>query len=253
MIIAKSWHKGDYFYLLLLPPSGHIMYNSFMQSDQNGGDPQQPSTGFVFHPGDSPTVPQEQVSTNPPVSPLTGQPAATHQPVLTPEQTNLPPQPSNSKSSPEDEDISWTASEFIAHQKSFGWYLGLGLAAASLAVVVYILTRDKVSSVMIIIVACVFGVFALKKPRVLQYIVDDRGITIGQKHYSFSLFKSFSVVEDGAAHSLILMPLQRFMPTISVYYSVGDEQKILVKIADFLPFEEHAQDFVDRIMRKIRF
>ncbi|WP_206780514.1 hypothetical protein, partial [Microbacterium sp. AISO3] len=73
----------------------------------------------------------------------------------------------------------WTASEYIAHDRGPSWYVGLGFCAILLAGLVYLLTRDYISSGMIIIVAGVFGVFAVKKPRVLEYSIDDRGLTIG--------------------------------------------------------------------------
>jgi hypothetical protein len=60
-------------------------------------------------------------------------------------------------------------------------------------------------------------------------------------------------MQEGALRALTFMPMRRFMPIISVYYSGEDEDKILQKIADFLPFEEHQQDAIERLMQKIRF
>ena len=237
------------------------MYNTLMQSDQNDEQQPVPATGFVFHPGDTLEVdhksePTAAIAAAPaPESPkpVAQAPAVPVPPTPVTPQTQPPLQQPQPAAHQDDSQVSWTASEFIAHQKGFEWYLGLGLGGILLAAVVFLLTRDFVSSGMIIVVALAFGVFAVKKPRVLQYIVDDNGITIGQKHYVFSMFKSFSVIDDDAAHSLLLMPMQRFMPSISVYYAPEDEEKILTKIADFLPFEERTQDVVDRIMRRIRF
>jgi hypothetical protein len=49
------------------------------------------------------------------------------------------------------------------------------------------------------------------------------------------------------------MPLQRFMPPISVYYEPKDEAEILGVIGAYLPNEELRNDYVERLMRKIRF
>lgn len=239
------------------------MYNTLMQPDQNDEQQPVPASGFVFHPDDTLKVDHKPEPAIPQATPTIEQP----RPETPPQSPSVPqspvqpvtpqPQPTSwQQTAPDPDDdsqVSWTASEFIAHQKGFEWYLGLGLGAILLAALVYIFTRDYVSSGMIVIVALAFGIFAVKKPRVLQYTLDDDGMTIGQKHYAFSMFKSFSVIDDGAAHALLLMPMQRFMPSISVYYAPDDEEKILTKIADFLPFEEHSQDVVDRVMRRIRF
>lgn len=234
------------------------MYNTLMQSDENSEQQPVPATGFVFHPGDTLEVDHKSQPAAMPSVTRT-EPAAT---VEQPKEVSAAPLASAPTSQPaqyqspdphDDAPVTWTASEFIAHQKGFEWYLGLALGSMLLASVVYAFTRDFVSSGMIIVVAIAFWAFAVKKPRVLQYVVDDNGITMGQKHYAFSMFKSFSIVDDGAAHSLLLMPMQRFMPSLSIYYALEDEERILSKVADHLPFEERNQDIIDRTMRRIRF
>src|SRR6185312_239211 len=45
----------------------------------------------------------------------------------------------------DDRAITWTASEFIAHAKSFSWYTALGAGAAALAALVFLMTKDPVS------------------------------------------------------------------------------------------------------------
>lgn len=198
-----------------------------MQSDQKQGE--QKEAGWVFRPGDT-------------ASPTTA--ATTPQTAVS--------QQSAPNAMPVD-GVRWSASEFIAHDRNASWYLVLGGGAVATSAIVYLLTRDEISSAMIVIVAILFGVFAGKRPRTLDYTVDNEGITIGPKKYPYGLFKSFSVMEEGALHALSFMPMRRFMPIISVYYSNEDEDKILQKIANFLPFEEHRQDVIDKFMHKIRF
>ena len=61
--------------------------------------------------------------------------------------------------------ISWTASEFIAHSKTSGWFGLLALGAILATVVVWFLTKDIVSIVFILFAAVAFGVFAVRQPR----------------------------------------------------------------------------------------
>jgi len=42
-----------------------------------------------------------------------------------------------SKSKQNAQPVTWTASEFIAHQKTFLWYFGLALTAAVFAAIIY--------------------------------------------------------------------------------------------------------------------
>ncbi|MGZ6004958.1 MAG: hypothetical protein ACXWLH_02300, partial [Candidatus Saccharimonadales bacterium] len=144
--------------------------------------------------------------------PQAQQPAA--QPTAASEPT---PAPAASEPTPpvEDDDsagVSWTASEFIAHAKSGGWYGLLALGTVVVGAGVYFLTGDRVSTVVIAIVAILFGIFAARQPRELQYVVNNKGITIGGKPYPFRGFRSFAIVQEGGVESIWFMPLKRFMP-----------------------------------------
>lgn len=169
-----------------------------------------------------------------------------------PEETNPTSNVPNAASAPHNS-VSWTASEFIAHQKSAGWYGLLMLAALATAGVVYLFTRDFVSTAVVIIVATVFAIIAGRKPRELEYRVDNHGIKIGEKHYPYSTFRSFSVVEEDSLEAIWLMPLKRFMPIITIYFEPADGEKIINTLSEYLPVEHRQPDPVDRLMSRIRF
>jgi hypothetical protein len=151
------------------------------------------------------------------------------------------------------ESVSWTASEFIAHEKSRSWYLGLAVVTVVFASAIYLLTKDIISVVVIIVAALIFGITGSNKPRELQYRLDRSGLTIGAKHYIYEEYKSFSVITEGAFSSINFMPLKRFAPLISIYYHPEDEKKIMSVLSAYLPYEAPRRDAVDSLMRKIRF
>lgn len=148
--------------------------------------------------------------------------------------------------------ISWTASEFIAHSKTASWYVILGTITAVLAVLAYFLA-DIVTSVVVIIVALLFGYMASRKPRELPYTVDEHGIQVDKKIYPYSSFKSFSIIQEEGIESIWLMPLQRFAPGLSIYFAPQEGQKIVNYLGNYLPFEERKLDAVDKLMHRIRF
>jgi hypothetical protein len=141
----------------------------------------------------------------------------------------------------------------VAHEKSAGWYGALLLVTAIITALIYLITRDVISTSVVIIAAIAFAVLAARQPRQLQYRLDGNGITIGQKHLNYGLFKSFSVVPEGAFSSIVFTPLKRFAPLTTIYYAPEDEDKIVSLLTDRLPFEEHRLDAVDNMMRRIRF
>ena len=153
----------------------------------------------------------------------------------------------------EDGGISWTASEFIAHEKSGGWYLRLALVSLFIAGVVVLLTRDKISAVVVLVGAVLFGIVASRQPRQLDYSIDNEGVTIGQKRIPYEQFRSFSVVPEGAFSSIVFMPLKRFATTTTIYFAPGDEERIINLLSDRLPFEEQHHDPIEKLMRRVRF
>ena len=92
-----------------------------------------------------------------------------------------------------------------------------------------------------------------RKPRELEYNVDDGGLTIGGKHYPYNLFRAFTIAEEDHFHSIDFMPLKRFMPVISIYYDPADEDQIAEVLSAHLPLETHKHDPVEKLMRRIRF
>ena len=149
--------------------------------------------------------------------------------------------------------VTWTASEFIAHDKSVGWYLGLAIGTIAFSVLIFLVTRDVVSVVVIVVAAIVFGAYGARQPRQLQYAIDQAGVTIGAKRYTYDQFKSFSVVPEGGFSSISFMPLKRLSPITTIYYAPEDENKIMAVLSGCLPYQEPRRDLVDNLMRRIRF
>jgi hypothetical protein len=118
---------------------------------------------------------------------------------------------------------------------------------------VYFVTRDVVSAVVVVGVGAIFGAFGVRKPQVLEYMIDGTGVHIGQKSYGYDLFKSFSVLEDGGMHSILLMPAHRTGLPITIYYEPKDEATIVEAIGASLPLEAREPAAIDRFMSKIRF
>ncbi len=151
------------------------------------------------------------------------------------------------------DEVTWTASEFIAHSKEPSWYLALGAGAFVLSLLIYWLTGDVVASVVILIGAALFGISASRQPRQLTYGLGKSTLSIGAREYPYKDFRSFSIVDEGAFSSIILMPLKRFSPPLSLYYHPDNERQIVTVLAEHLPLQEHKHDLTESLMRRIRF
>lgn len=202
-----------------------------------------------------PTAPPPSQPSSPPQQAVTLPP--TPEPMPVQPTTTLAQQPdmhaSQFSAAEEDGSIRWTASEFIAHEKSPSWYGALAGVAILAASIIFVLAKDVISSVVVIVCALAFGFYGSRQPRQLQYVVNDHGIGVGERFLPYDTFRSFTVLPDGAFSSIIFMPLKRFATTTTIYYAPEHEDAIVELLADRLPYEEHTPDAVDRLMRRIRF
>lgn len=149
--------------------------------------------------------------------------------------------------------VGWTASEYIAHHKGWLWYVTLAFGAIASAVLVYLFTREYLSAGVIIFVAILFGVAAGRKPRVLEYELNDKGLIISEKFYPYTDFKSFTVAAENAFTSVNLLPLKRFMPSLTIYLPPEEQKRILDVLSGHLPLEQHTPEMVERFLRRVRF
>ena len=149
--------------------------------------------------------------------------------------------------------IEWSASEFIAHDKGFGWYALLAVAALVVSAGLYLVTKDIFSSAVVLVMAAVLGVSGARKPRTITYHLDNSGLRMGKKFYPYSAYKSFAIPEDGPFASVILIPMKRLDFPISAYLAPDSEQKAIEILADHLPMERGGLDSLERIMRTLRF
>jgi hypothetical protein len=149
--------------------------------------------------------------------------------------------------------ISWTASEFVDHQRGAGWYLIFFAGLIIVSVLMFKFTKDYISGVAIMIAGVILAGFARKRPRQLPYEVGGQGINIGGRLYPYEGFKSFGIGQEGGAKVINLVPLQRFMPDISVFFPLEQEADIIGVLADHLPHNDHPEKTVDRLAKKLRF
>jgi hypothetical protein len=157
-----------------------------------------------------------------------------------------------SSNKPPDTNFSWSATEYIDHNRGAGWYLLLLLATGALAVGIYFLTKEYFTVGIIVAIGIILAVYAGQKPKQVTYELSNAGLRVGEKLYAYSLFKSFSLLHDGALNSIQLTPLKKLMPPISAYYKAEDEEKITDILGQHLPFDEAKASPIDNISRRLR-
>lgn len=149
--------------------------------------------------------------------------------------------------------IAWTASEYIQHSKGIAWYIVAALIIIAIAALCFFIVKDIFTPVAVLIMGAILLVVSGRKPRTFSYEVSPHGIVVGSHEYTFNEFQSFGIIQEGAIESIILMPQKRWSPAINMYFSPEDGQQIFDILSEFLPFEQHERDMIDKFLHKIRF
>jgi hypothetical protein len=161
--------------------------------------------------------------------------------------------PDEDDSGSEQKVVEWTASEFVAHDKGFGWYALLAVGAILVSAGLYLMTKDIFTVVVVLIMAAILGVAGARKPKVVKYRLDNSGLKVGRRLYPYRAYKSFTMPEEGPFISIVLVPLRRFDFPVSAYLAPDSQDKALDFLSSHLPMEPTGLDRLERLMRTLHF
>jgi hypothetical protein len=117
-----------------------------------------------------------------------------------------------------------------------------------------VITRDKISTAVLLVSGLVIGYYAAKKPKIVNYKISKYGFKVNDRYYAFGGFKSFVMIRHGETGiSAILTPLKRFMPYTYINFTNDTEAKITDALSDILPMKNDDRDLIDRLIKKIGF
>ncbi|QQS69102.1 hypothetical protein IPP75_04230 [Candidatus Saccharibacteria bacterium] len=149
--------------------------------------------------------------------------------------------------------ITWTTAENLNHQKTSKWYGAYSLGAILLAAVLFFITKDIISTVVVIGAVAGLLFISSREPKQQTYTLREDFVQVGNKPYGLHDFKAFSVDEESPVLGITLLPLKRFMPPVVLYVDEANEEAVVDYIANFLPIEPHKVDAMDSLLRRLHF
>ncbi len=150
-------------------------------------------------------------------------------------------------------EFQWEASEFIYTKKTVKWYLYLSIVTIVLIIIFRFLSKDWVTPILIITLATIFGLYANKKPKKINFSLGKDGVKVEAQTYQYGDLKSYSVVISGDMGCINLLPNKRFSPLIPLYFETKDQDKVLGALESQLPLNERKEDLIEKLMRNIGF
>lgn len=220
-----------------------------MQPDNNPADWKQP----VEQPSQAPYVatPSEVPTERPVVSLSPDAPYIDTVP-LQAEQFDDERELSDDNQVSEQEPVRWQAQEYIQHDKGQLWFVAFVAAFIALMAVAVFLIKSITFNILVPVMAVALFVYVNRPPRMIDYTLSRKGLYINDHLYPFAEFRGFGVIHDGKEFSVLLLPVKRFKPGVSVYFPEAAGEAIVDMLGARLPMQELHLDIVDRIIKKLR-
>lgn len=214
-----------------------------MNPDQDKNTWQQPSE----QPGEAPYVPNPEDEKPKPVVTLTpDQPnsAAAEPAPVTEEQAAI--------QTDEGDPVRWEAVEYIQRDKNTWWFVIFGLVVIGFIALAIFVMKSITFAILVPVMATALMVYAYRPPRILKYTLSRKGLFINDQLYPMADFKSFGVIKDDDEYSIMLIPVKRFKPGVSVYFPEEAGEAIVDMLGVRLPMKEVQLDVIDKLLRKLR-
>ncbi len=153
---------------------------------------------------------------------------------------------------PEQEPVQWQAVEYLQHTKTPIWYVGFVVVVALLMVAALLLMKSWTFAILIPVMAVALIVYSHRPLRQLNYVLSSKGLHINEQLHPLGEFKSFGVMQDESLNSLILIPVKRFRPSLTVYFPTEVGERIVDTLGAYIPMQPVRLDAFDKIVRKLR-
>lgn len=151
----------------------------------------------------------------------------------------------------DEESVTWSAHEYIHQEKGALWYIVFSLLLI-VGVGVTIWLQQWTFTAVLIVIAIVIIVNGRRPPRELTYVLNGDGLIIDNKLHKFEDYKSFGVIQDREHFFVMLIPIQRFQPSVSVYFPEELGEAIVDMLGTRLPMKDLKLDAVDYVVRWLK-
>ncbi|MFA5095491.1 MAG: hypothetical protein WC447_02440 [Candidatus Paceibacterota bacterium] len=149
--------------------------------------------------------------------------------------------------------IEWTALEYEEKERGNDWFWALGviIVASSIASFIY---NNYFFGLLLIIGGILLGFFAVKKPDLVFYELNENGLKIKNRLYPYENIKSFWVKKEGKKPTLFIKSERLFMPIISIPIQSNLAEEIKkIMLSNNVIEEEMKEHLSEKIMDSLGF
>ena len=149
--------------------------------------------------------------------------------------------------------VSWKSLEYTKKERTADWYWAVIIIAISIVVISF-LTGDGFFGILIIIATVTLLIFSTHEPKLMDIMIDQRGLIINQDMYPFVNLEAFWVdISEPNNLKIIFQSKKTFMPLIVIPLDEYHHLDIRDFLLQYLPEKEMHEPVSQKIMEKLGF
>ncbi len=129
--------------------------------------------------------------------------------------------------------ISWTATEYDHNHKESDWFWALWIIAGAggIASLIY---GNVLFAIVVLLSAFTVATHANKKPSLINFEINNRGIRSGETLYPYENIEAFCIEEESHRKKIMLQLNRLFMPLIIIPIGNTDAENIREFLKEFI-------------------
>ena len=149
--------------------------------------------------------------------------------------------------------LEWTALEYEEKERGNDWFWALGVIVLASAITSFIYA-NYFFGLFLIIGGILLGVFAVKKPDLVFYELNEKGLKIRNRLFPYTNIKSFWIKKDLEKSTLFIKSERLFMPIISMPINQNSAEEIKnIMLSENVSEEEMKEHVSEKIMDSLGF
>lgn len=150
------------------------------------------------------------------------------------------------------EPFSWHAPESLRPHRDTSWYIAFGIVTIVLMMLAIFLIKSWTFAILIPIMAVALLSLSFKNAPEINYAISPKGVYVADRLYDFSEFRAFGINEFNGQFSAILLPVKRFSPGLTIYFSEEQGETVVDMLGARLPMQEIKPDTLEKLIRIIK-
>lgn len=149
--------------------------------------------------------------------------------------------------------LSWNAPEYEDIVRSSDWFWSLWIISVALSIT-SVIFKNVLLGILILLIAFAVTLFGHRKPRIIKFRADQKGVYIEDTLYPYSTLESFWI-EDviGPRSKLILKSQKKLISFIVVPIEDRTQDELRYILSGYLKEEEHQESLFVNLMERLGF